>query len=96
MDDVRALKSTLLEDSTAIKFGNLRLRNIHECSRWIKKNFEGMRYGLMMDPVLMLERIYGDDKVDAMSLMKTLESRLILKIETVAEASSLVNALRHS
>ena len=93
LDDVRSLKST--SEDTSIKFGNLGFRNIHECSTWIEKNFAGLRYGLIMDPLLMLERIYGDDEVDAVSLMKTLESRLKLKIETGAEASAL-NALRHS
>jgi hypothetical protein len=92
--DVRALKSAS-DDTTAIKFGNLGFRNIHECSSWIEKNFMGLRYGLIMDPLLMLERIYGDDELDTVSLMKTLESRLRLKIETGAEASAL-KALRHS
>ena len=93
VDDVRSLKSG--SEETSIKFGNLGFRNIHECSRWIEENFSCMRYGLIMDPLVMLERIYGDDEVDAVSLLKTLESRLKLKIETGAEASAL-NALRHS
>ena len=92
--DVQVLKSTS-QDSSSIKFGNLGFRNIHQCSNWIEKHFSGLRYGLIMDPLLMLERIYGDDEVDSMSLMKTLESRLKLKIETGAEASAL-NALRHA
>jgi hypothetical protein len=93
VQDVRALKSA--SAGTSIKFANLGFANIHECSTWIETHFSGLRYGLIMDPLLMLERIYGDDEVDAMSLMKTLESRLKLKIETGAEASAL-NALRHS
>ena len=93
VEDVRVLKST--SEDTSIKFGNLCFRNIHECSNWIENHFTGLRYGLIMDPLVMLERIYGDDEVDAVSFMKTLESRMKLKIETAAEASAL-NALRHS
>ena len=62
--------------------------------KWIETHFGGMRYGLIMDPLLMLERIYGDDEGDMTSIMKSMESRLKLKIETGAEASAL-NSLRH-
>jgi hypothetical protein len=93
VEDVKLLRSST--EVLSIKFGNLGFRNLHECTEWIGTHFTGLRYGLIMDPLLMLERIYGDDEVDSVSLMKTLESRLKLKIETGAEASAL-NALRHS
>jgi hypothetical protein len=93
VEDVKLLRSST--EVSSIKFGNLGFRNLHECTEWIESHFSGLRYGLIMDPLLMLERIYGDDEVDSVSLLKTLESRLKLKIETGAEASAL-NALRHS
>jgi hypothetical protein len=92
--DVHSLKSTVNE-TTAIKFAGLGLRDVKDTTRWVEKNFSGLRYGLILDPLLMLERIYGDDEVDSGSFLKSMETRLKLKIETGAEASAL-NALRHA
>ena len=58
IDDVKALQTAKL--NTAIKFGNLGLKDLAECSAWVEKHFSDYRYGLIMDPLLMLDRIYGD------------------------------------
>ena len=49
-----------------------------------------------MDPLVMLDRIYGDDDVvEASGLMKSMELRLKLKIDSGCEGAAL-NALRYS
>jgi hypothetical protein len=55
--DVGMLK-TCSEDRS-IKFSGLGIRSIQECLLWVNKHFETYRYGLMMDPLLMLDRIFG-------------------------------------
>jgi hypothetical protein len=70
--DVNALKLTV-NDSSAIKFAGLGLRDVKDAIKWVEKNFSQLRYGLIMDPLLMLERIYGDDKVDSGSFLKSME-----------------------
>jgi hypothetical protein len=92
--DVNSLKSTVNE-TNAIKFAGLGLRDFKDTIRWVERNFSGLRYGLILDPLLMLEWIYGDDEVDSGSFLKAMETRLKLKIETGAEASAL-NSLRHA
>ena len=48
-----------------------------------------------MDPLLMLDRIHGDDEVgDSSGLMKTMELRYKLNIDSGGESAAL-NALRH-
>lgn len=93
IEDVCALK--IASKASAIKFGNLGVRNLQECTKWVDANFSNHRYGLIMDPLIMLDRIFGDDKVDPMTQLKTLESRLKLNIETGPEASS-ITSLSHS
>ena len=94
MEEVKSLKAdmALLKGSSedkSVKFGGLGLRSIQECHVWIKANFAGYRYGLIMDPLLMLDRIFGSDDVEADSQFKTLESRVKLKITTGAEAAAI-------
>ena len=86
-EDMSLLKGT--SDDKSIKFGGLGLRSIQECHSWIKSNFAGYRYGLIMDPLLMLDRIFGSDDIEADSQFKTLESRVKLKITTGAEAAAI-------
>ena len=93
VEDVKTLKAT--SEDSAIKFGELGLKNLQIELTWIESNFTDLRYHLIIDPLLMLESIYGDYELDSGSLMKTMESRLKLKIETGAEVSAL-NALRHA
>ena len=85
--DVGMLKANT-EDKT-IKFGGLGLRDLSECNSWVKEKFSTMRYGLIMDPLLMLDRIVGSDDIDADSQFKVLESRVKLNIKTGAEAAAI-------
>ena len=61
--DVGLLK--VCSEDKAIKFGGLGMRTLQECTVWIEANFKNLRYGLMMDPLLMLDRIFGADDVEA-------------------------------
>jgi hypothetical protein len=86
--DVAILKATAKDKS--VKFGGLGLRSIQDCHGWIQDNFSCYRYGLIMDPLLMLNRICGDDGIGTKSnQFKTWESRSKLKITTGAEESAL-------
>lgn len=93
VDDVGLLKACA--DDTAVKFGGLGLRNLQECHVWISENFKTLRYGLIMDPLLMLDRIFGADDAEAESQFKILESRVKLRITTGAEAAA-IKALHFS
>jgi hypothetical protein len=42
-----------------------------------------------MEPLLMLDRIFGSDDIEADSQFKTLESRVKLKITTGAEEAAI-------
>ena len=93
MEDVNILK--ISAEASAVKFGNLGLRNLQECSRWVSEHYTEARYGLVIDPLALLDRIFGDDEVDPMTQLKTLESRAKLNIDTGAESSS-ITSLGHS
>lgn len=85
-------------DGNAVKFGGLGFRSVNECHEWAVKHFQGNRYGLIMDPLLMLDRICGSDDIhaSASNTWKTMESRIKRKITTGAEAAALeaLNNLR--
>ena len=85
--DVGVLKASTEDKS--IKFGGLGLRDLSECSEWVNSNFDTHRYGLVMDPLLMLDRIFGSDDHDGDNQFKVLESRVKLKIKTGAEAAAI-------
>ena len=85
--DVGILKASTEDKS--IKFGGLGLRDLSECNEWVNAKFKTLRYGLVMDPLLMLDRIFGTDDMDADSQFKVLESRVKLKIKTGAEAAAI-------
>ena len=89
--DVDTLKAST--EDTSIRFGGLGFKNLHECTDWVRIHFEGMRYRLIVDPLLMFDKIFGNEHADSTAYMKMLESRLKLSIETGAEASAL-NALQ--
>jgi hypothetical protein len=55
--EVAMLKVGALEST--VKFGGSGLRSIQDCQEWISENFTCYRYGLIMDPLLMLDRIWG-------------------------------------
>jgi hypothetical protein len=89
LEDVGALKLTT--ETTAIKFGNLGIRNLQESSPWVALNFSEERYGLVVDPLNLLDRLFGDDQVDPLTQLKTMESRMKLNIDTGAESSSITS-----
>ena len=55
--EMEALKTA--GDVSAIKFGSLGFRNVNDCHEWAIKNLPEGRYGLITDPLFMLERICG-------------------------------------
>ena len=93
IDDVKCLQTA--KHTTSIRFANLGMRDLSDCGAWIAKNFKHYKYGLIMDPLLMLDQIHGDDEVgDSSGLMKTMELRYKLNIDSGGESAAL-NALRH-
>ena len=86
--EVAMLKAGALD--TTVKFGGMGLRSIQDCQAWINQNFACYRYGLIMDPLLMLDRIWGDDGLgNKANQLKTWESRVKLGITTGAEEAAL-------
>ena len=86
--DVGMLKASSMDK--AVSFGGLGLRSIQECQAWIDENFSCYRYGLIMDPLLMLDRVFGNDGSESKTnQLKVWESRIKLKISTGAEQSAL-------
>ena len=90
VDDVGLLKISA-EATATIKFGNLGIRNFQECTRWVRANYADARYGLLIDPLTLLDRLFGDDKVNPITHLKTMESMSKLNIETGAESSALTS-----
>ena len=76
-------------EDKSVKFAGLGWRSILDCQDWIKINFASNRYGLIMDPLLMLDRIFGSDDAEGDSQFKVLESRVKLKIATGSEVAVL-------
>ena len=95
MDEVKILQSS--KQNAVIKFGNLGITDLSDCAAWIDVHFKGYHYGLIMDPLLMLDRIYGDEEVGegGGALLKSMELQYKMKIESGSEAAAL-NALRFS
>lgn len=91
--DIGLLKAC--SEDKSVKFGGLGLRTLHECREWVGVNFKSLRYGLVMDPLLLLDRIFGADDAEAESQFKILESRVKLRITTGAEAAA-IKALHFS
>lgn len=90
--DVKVLQSN--KQTTCIRFAGLGFANLSECSAWISKNLDGHQYGLIMDLLLMLDRIYGEDDVtDSDAFLKAMEVRYKMKIDSGDEAAAL-NALK--
>ena len=71
------------------------MRKLQERNRWVSENYSDMKYGLMIDPLVLLERIAGGSEKDPMPHLKTLEARKKLNADTGAESSA-VTSLRHS
>ena len=93
IEDVGILK--LCIEDKSVKFGGLGLRTIHECNEWIQNHFSCYRYGLIMDPLLMLDRIFAsrEGASKTANQFKVWEARLKLKISTGAEGAA-VNAVQ--
>jgi hypothetical protein len=91
--DIGLLKAC--SDDESVKFGGLGLRTLQECHGWVGDNFKNLRYGLVLDPLLLLDRIFGSDDAEAESQFKVLESRVKLRISTGAEAAA-IKALHFS
>jgi hypothetical protein len=87
VEDIGLLKASA--EDTSIKFAHLGLRNLNECGAWITTQFKDFRYGLIMDPLVMLDRIFGEDEASSSTHSKTMETRINLKIATGAEAATL-------
>ena len=87
--ELEALKTA--GDVSAIKFGSLGFRNVNDCHEWAIKNLPEGRYGLITDPLFMIERICGavESQSSAGGIWKKMESRLKLDIRTGSEASAL-------
>ena len=89
--EVKALKT--VGDGSAIKIANLGFKSIRDVSKWTSENFKGSRYGLIMDPLLLLDRICGETAAD--KTLKAIQLRINLKLTTGGEGSvieSLSNA----
>ena len=87
IEDVGLLKASA--EDTSIKFAHLGLRNLNECGAWVTTQFKDFRYGLIIDPLVMLDRIFGEDEASSSTHLKTMETRINLKIMTGAEAATL-------
>jgi hypothetical protein len=53
VDDVGSLKMSA--EATAVKFGNLGIRNLKECTRWMEEFYVEGKYGLIIDPLTLLD-----------------------------------------
>jgi hypothetical protein len=93
VDDVCLLKMSA--EATAIKFGNLGIRNLQECTRWMKDFYVDAKYGLVIDPLTLLDRLFGDDAVDPITQLKTMDTMSKLNIDTGGESSALTS-LKHA
>ena len=78
--DVKLLK--LGSEDKAVKFCRLGFRSLQDCNAWIKENFSSHQYGLIMDPLLMLDRIFRTDALEVADHFKNSKSRVKLKIPT--------------
>ena len=95
IDDVKSLQAA--KQHASVKFGGLGFSDLTDCAVWIEAHFSGHQYGLIMDPLLMLDRIYGDDELaeSGGALLKAMELQHKMKIDSGNEAAAL-NALRYS
>ena len=91
---VRSILAKLIDDvnknlhsgkqSMSIQFGGLGFSDLSECTAWIEKHYNGYQYGLIMDPLLI-----SNDITDADALLKSMEVRYKMKIDSGNEASAL-------
>jgi hypothetical protein len=92
IDDVKSLQAG--KHNSAIKFGGLGISDLADCQAWCDKHFDGYQYGLIMDPLLMLDRMQGEDEVWS-TILKDMDLQDKMNIRSGAETSAL-NAMRYS
>ena len=95
IDDVRILQSA--KQNTSIKFGGLGISDLSECAAWISKNFSGYQYGLIMDPLVMLDRIHIENTTPGSesSILKEMDLQKKMNIRSAGE-TAVLNSLRFS
>ncbi len=91
IEDVNTLQSA--KQSSSIKFGGLGISDLSKCSAWVKKHLPHRQYGLIMDPLLMLEHCHGQDVVAGGCLLKNMDLQFKMNIGSGTEAAAL-EALR--
>ena len=87
IEEVGVLK--LSGETTVVKLGGLGLENLQECVDWVGANSPGEEYGLIMDPLILMDRLHGNIHLDQMTQLKSYETQAKLNIKTAGEASSL-------
>ena len=86
--EISAIRSS--GDASTVKFGELGFKTVSDCHDWAIANFPGRRYGLIMDPLLMLDKICGGgSKTSSDASWRNMELKIKLKITTGAEAAAL-------
>ena len=95
INDVRILQAA--KQNTSIKFGGLGISDLSECSKWISKHFEGYQYGLIMDPLVMLDRIHIENATPGTesSILKEMDLQKKMNIRSAGE-TAVLNSLRFS
>ena len=64
-EGVRSMLARLIDDAKALQTANqARPSNLEvsECALWISEHFIHFHYGLILDPLLMSDGIYGDER----------------------------------
>jgi hypothetical protein len=92
INDVKSLQAG--KQNSSIKFGGLGISDLADCQVWCDKHFDGYQYGLIMDPLLMLDRMQGEDEVRS-TILKDMDLQDKMNIRSGAETSAL-NAMRYS
>ena len=89
MEDVKQVKNSA--DSSTIKFGRLCLRNLKEVNEWVGVHYTEMQYGLFIDPLLLLDRVFGFDEIDGTAQLERMKLGNQLKIDTEAETAAIIS-----
>ena len=91
LKDVDTLKNK--GDASATKFADLAFKSHEDCFDWVQVHFTKKRYGLIMDPLIMLDKICGDDLrysggTGGGGTWKTMAERLKMNVTTGVEAAA--------
>ena len=95
VEDVKLLQ--VARNSSAVKFGNLGISNLRDCTKWINENFNEYQYGLIIDPLIMLDRIHVEDIAPAneRSVLAIMELQRKMNIRSANE-TAVLDSLRFS